>query len=194
MSLKPYPEVEKWLFEGKSIVVTMGHIGNWEWSGLYLGMQYPGQVCALYKQIKSKPINNWMLKRRRSTVDFLIEISKMSDLLRLIRQKPVLILMIADQNPGNDRGIIWTQFLGKETAFVNGPETLAKKYNLPTVYLRTMPGSNEGYDLDFETIYNGAEILPPGEITSRYALSLEKNILQYKHGWLWSHRRWKRSR
>lgn len=193
MTIKPFPDAEKWLDEGKSIIVAMGHMGNWEWAGLYIGMQYPDQVCALYKQIKSGPINNWMLKRRSSTVNHLVEINKMGDLLRLIRRKPVLILMIADQNPGNDKGIIWTNFLNTETAFANGTETLATKYNMPVVYLKTMPGINGGYDLEFETIYNGSDILPPGEITSRYAQSLEKNIHRYRPGWLWSHRRWKRT-
>ena len=194
MSIQPFPAIKEWLNEGKSIIVVMGHVGNWEWAGLYLGMLYPAQVCALYKQIKSKPINNWMLRRRKSTVDYLVEISKIGDLLRLIKTRPVLILMIADQNPGNDKGIIWTSFLNKETAFANGAETLATKYNLPVVYLKTMPGMNGGYDLEFETIYDGNENLHAGEITSRYARSLEKNILQYKHGWLWSHKRWKRSK
>jgi KDO2-lipid IV(A) lauroyltransferase len=192
MTLRTFDHVDKWLNQGQSIVVAMGHIGNWEWAGIYLGIRYPGHVCALYKQIKSKPINNWMLKRRNSTVDHLVEINKIGDLLRLVKKKPVLILMIADQNPGNDKGIIWTNFLNKETAFVNGPETLSSKYDMPVVYLKVMPEINGGYNLEFEILTDGKATLPAGEITSRYAKALEKNIHQYRHGWLWSHKRWKR--
>jgi lauroyl/myristoyl acyltransferase len=42
--------------------------------------------------------------------------------------------MIADQNPGSDQGIVWAPFLGRDTAFINGPEKLATKYKLPVVF------------------------------------------------------------
>jgi len=74
-----------------------------EWTGSYLGLRYPDQVCALYKKIKSPWLNALMHKRRMSHVNYLIETKQMGELLRLIKTKPVLILMIADQNPGSAR-------------------------------------------------------------------------------------------
>ena len=194
LSMERLPEMEQWLAAGKSVVVVAGHLGNWEWANLYMGLQYPGQTCTLYKQIKSKRVNRWMLNRRLSTVNYLIDTSKMSELIRLIRSKPVIVMMGADQNPGNDKGIIWSPFFGRDTAFVSGPETLATKYELPVVYLKIMPGRNNGYALSFDRISDGHSKLPEGEITSRYAKALEENIRAYKNGWLWSHRRWKRKR
>jgi len=47
IQLKPSPEIDQWLSEGRSVIVVSGHMGNWEWSAMYLGMQYPGQVCEL---------------------------------------------------------------------------------------------------------------------------------------------------
>ena len=192
IQLIPSPDLDQWLREGKSVIVVSAHLGNWEWAGIYLGMKYPGQVCALYKRIKSELINNWMVQRRKSTLDHLIEIGKMGELLRLIRHKNVLILMIADQNPGSDQGIIWVPFFGRETAFINGPETLATKYKLPVVFLHVSATPESGYQLGFEIISNGNEILSAGEITRRYAILLEKNIKAMRTQWLWSHRRWKR--
>ncbi len=194
ISMATSPEMDQWLKEGKSIVVMSGHIGNWEWSGLYLGMQYPGQVCALYKRIKSNFINKWMLKRRSSTVDHLIETGKMGELIRLIRQKPVMVMMIADQNPGSDQGLIWVPFLKRETAFINGPESLATKYKLPVVFLHTVITKEGHYEFEFEIISNGNDMLLSGEITKRYANLLELNITANRTKWLWSHRRWKRNR
>jgi len=194
VSLSRLPEMDQWLASGKSVVIAAGHMGNWEWANLYMGLEYPGQTCTLYKEIKSKRVNKWMLNRRLSTVDYMIDTTKMPELIRLIRSKPVLILMGADQNPGNDRGIIWADFLGRDTAFVSGPETLAAKYELPVVYLKIIPKKNNGYELSFDMISDGMEKLPEGEIIARYAKALEKNIKEYKTGWLWSHRRWKRQR
>lgn len=193
MRLEKLPEIDHWLAEGKSVIVDMAHIGNWEWAGHFLGHQYPGYVCALYKRIKSERVDQWMLRRRQQGVEYMIEISKMTDLIRLIREKPVIVLMISDQNPGNDHGIIWADFFQRRTAFVNGPETLSNKYGLPVVYLHTEPRENDGYQLSFKIITDGVQKTEPGFITSTYASLLESNIKSYRHGWLWSHKRWKRN-
>jgi KDO2-lipid IV(A) lauroyltransferase len=192
MHMVPNPSLDQWLQKGKSVIVTFGHTGNWEWTGSYLGVKYPDQVCALYKRIKSRRVNELMYNRRLSHVNYLIETKQMGELLRLMKKKPTLILMIADQNPGSLQGSIWTPFLGRNTAFVNGPESLALRYNLPVVYAYTTPTSDGGYTLECREIFDGHETVPPGEITGRFAQSLEENIQEYRSHWLWSHKRWKR--
>jgi Kdo2-lipid IVA lauroyltransferase/acyltransferase len=193
MHLSPFPSFDHWLQEGKSVIVTFGHTGNWEWTGSFLGVRYPDQVCALYKKIKSKSINTLMYNRRLSHVNYLIETKQMGELLRLMKKKPILILMISDQNPGSAQGIIWADFLGRKTAFVNGPETLALRYALPVVYVNALPGAEGGYELSCQEIYDGQEAIEPGIIMQRFANSLEKNIRECKSHWLWSHKRWKRT-
>ena len=192
IQLKPYPQINQWLSVGRSVIIVSGHVGNWEWSGMFLGLQYPGKLCVLYKKIKSNMINQWMVKRRLPTLAHLIETSNTSELLRRISEKPLLVMMIADQNPGSDKGIVWAPFLGRETAFINGPEKIADKYKLPVVYLHSFSTPEGGYQYEFELISNGNEINSPGDITKRYASLLEKNIKQQRTEWLWSHKRWKR--
>lgn len=192
MHLIPNPSLDQWLNEGKSVIITFGHTGNWEWTGSYLGVKYPDQVCALYKRIKSQKVNDLMYNRRLSHVNYLIETKQMGELLRLMKKKPTLILMIADQNPGSVQSSIWTSFLGRNTAFVNGPESLALRYALPIVYVYTAPRSDGGYTIECREIYNGLDTVQPGEITGRFASSLEQNIQDFRSHWLWSHKRWKR--
>ncbi len=193
MHLSSFPSFDHWLKEGKSVIITFGHIGNWEWTGSYLGLAYPDQVCALYKEIKSSGVNSLMHRRRLSHVNYLVEIKQMGDLLRLMKKKPLLVLMISDQNPGSAQGIIWASFLDRNTAFVNGPETLALRYKLPVVYVNSLPRLDSGYDLTCQELYNGVEAVEPGVIMQRYANSLQKNIVAKRSHWLWSHRRWKRT-
>lgn len=192
MELQPCPELQGWLQQNKSVLITFGHIGNWEWAGSYVGLKYPGQVCALYKKIKSGFVNSLMKQRRLTHVNYLVEIGQMGELLKLMKKKPVLVLMIADQNPGSDQGIIWVKFFGRQTAFVNGPETLALRYKLPVVYLEIQPKQKGHYHLQFDILYDGVEPVLPGDITQRFASQLEENIRQARTEWLWSHRRWKR--
>ena len=194
LHLLPSPELDQWLQEGKSVLVTFGHVGNWEWAGSYIGLTYPDQVCALFKKIKSGYINSLMLRRRNTHVNYLIEIGQIGELLRLIRKKPLLVLMIADQNPGSDQGIIWAKFLGRDTAFVNGPETLAMRYQLPVVYLKINSVEKGNYELTCVPIYDGLETVEAGVITQRFANQLEANIRNNGMEWLWSHKRWKRNK
>lgn len=192
MFLNPTPLFDHYLGAGKSIILAFGHTGNWEWTGSYVGMQYPDQVCALYKKIKSPRINRLMYNRRRSHVNYLIETKQTADLIRLIKAKPVIILMIADQNPGSLTGAIWADFLGRKTAFVNGPESLALRYGLPVLYAESLPNQDGGYTVTCSELYDGQESVASGEIMQRFAKSLEKNILACRSHWLWSHKRWKR--
>lgn len=192
LHLNPCPSLDKWLLEGKSVIITFGHTGNWEWTGSFVGLQYPDQVCALYKKIKSPRINAMMYKRRLFHVNYLVEIKQMGELLRLMKARPLLILMIADQNPASAKGAIWTSFLGRKTAFVNGPESLSLRYGLPVVYMHTAPRADSGYDLTCQEIYDGAESVEPGVIMQRFAERLETNIRECRSHWLWSHKRWKR--
>lgn len=194
MKLVPCPELDRWLAENKSVLITFGHVGNWEWAGSFIGLNYPDQVCALYKKIKSGPINTLMLRRRLTHVNYLVEIGQIGELLRLMRKKPVLVLMIADQNPGSDQGIIWAKFMGRDTAFVNGPETLGLRYNLPVVYMDIQSDEDGRYILTCFPIYDGQQKLEAGVITQRFADHLEKNIRRNGMEWLWSHRRWKRNK
>ncbi len=180
------------VMEGKSVIVTLGHIGNWEWTGSFLGVKYPDRVCALFKRIKSGPVNALMQRRRSSHGKFLIDNKKIGELIRLMRQKPLLILMIADQNPASEKNMVWVPFLGRKTAFLNGPENLARRYSLPIVYIRSEPVGWNDYSLRCQWLYDGEEITEPGELTRRYAAALEENILAHRSHWLWSHKRWKR--
>jgi KDO2-lipid IV(A) lauroyltransferase len=194
LNMRPELLLDQWLMEGRSVIVTFGHMGNWEWTGSFLGIKYPDQVCALYKKIKSPRINKLMYRRRLSHVNYLIENKQMGDLIRLIQTKPLLILMIADQNPGSSKGMLWVPFMGRETAFVSGPENLALRYQLPVVYVHSAPRLDGGYDLTCKPLYDGKEKVEPGEIMKRYAGMLEENIKAFRPQWLWSHKRWKRNK
>ncbi len=43
-------------------------------------------------------------------------------------------IMAADQSPSNAKNVIWVNFLGRETAFLHGPEKYAIRYNYPVIF------------------------------------------------------------
>lgn len=194
VQLENYPAFQQWKENGQSAIILMGHVGNWEWVGAHIANSYQSNVCALYKKIKNDVVNSFMYRRRNSSAKFLVESGKMGELLRLMQKQPVFVLMIADQNPGSDQGIIWTEFLGRETAFANGPESLSIRYKLPVVYAHVDSLPEGKYAIRFIPIHDGITTLSPGDITARFATVLGDNIRQHRIEWLWSHRRWKRNK
>lgn len=193
LSFKSLHIVKQWLKEGKSVIVYMGHVGNWELAGLCLGMKFQGEVCALYKQVKTPFINQWIHRKRQAMPGMLIESGEMMELIRAIRKQPVVIIMIADQNPANENSMVQVPFFNIPTLFSGGPEALANRYRLPVVYLNSLPAENDKINLDLEIISDGSETYEPGTITRKYAEALERNIRITRAEWLWSHKRWKRN-
>lgn len=193
LSFKNLHIVKQWLKEGKSVVICMGHVGNWELAGLGIGMQFKEQVCVLYKQTKSPIINKWMHRKRNAIPGTLIEKGEMLELVRIIKKQPVVIVMIADQNPANENNMAWTSFFNIPTAFTRGPESLANKFQLPVVYLKYQSHDDKKLNLDIEVISNGSEMQETGAITKKYVEALERNIRLNRTHWLWSHKRWKRN-
>lgn len=186
------PEVAAWLAAGRSVIATMGHMGNWEWTGAFLGNIHPDHFCALYRKIKNTRLNRIQFNRRSRHARYLLEARQTGDMLRLLKSQTVILLLIADQNPGNDQGLAWVPFFGRPTAFTTGPEQIALRFRLPVVYLHTIPLPNGRYSFRWEVLWDGASPVSRGDITREYAARLEANIREAPEAWLWSHRRWKR--
>jgi KDO2-lipid IV(A) lauroyltransferase len=102
--------------------------------------------------------------------------------------------MASDQSPTNLSKAFWVNFLGRETAFLHGPETYAKKYDLPVIFVDIQRVKRGYYQLTLVLISDKPRETGEGEITKRYASLLEKAIYHQPENWLWSHRRWKHTR
>ena len=105
-----------------------------------------------------------------------------------------IFIMASDQSPSNIKKAIWVKFLGRDTAFLQGPEVYAKKHDLPVVFVDIQRVKRGYYELEMKLITENPLELPEGEITQRYASMLEEAIRNKPENWLWSHRRWKHVR
>ena len=101
--------------------------------------------------------------------------------------------MAADQSPSNASKSYWVTFLGRETAFLHGPEKYARMHNYPVVYVDVKRVKRGYYTLDVVELAENPASLPEGEVTLRYAKKLEEAIRKNPGSWLWSHKRWKLS-
>jgi KDO2-lipid IV(A) lauroyltransferase len=176
-----------------SIIVVMGHFGNWEWAGNSFSLCCKHQLYVIYHPLVNKYFNKLVVKMRTR---FGTKLIAMKDTLRdMLRKRDELnaTAFIADQTPQPDRAY-WMNFMNQETPVFLGTEKIAQKMKYPIIYVSVKKTGRGYYTL-------AADILkmppfPPieGEITEAHTRRLERDILEQPETWLWTHRRWKHER
>ncbi len=179
--------------ENKSLIIVMGHKGNWEWAGNTFGICCKHQLYVIYHPLANKYFDGLIYKMRRRFGSKLIP---MKDTFRqIIKNKNELnaIAFIADQSPNPEKAY-WMNFLNQDTAVFTGTEKIAKMINYPIVYISVKRLKRGYYTLLAETLlvppYAGGE----GDITELHTRKLESDILAQPETWLWTHKRWKHKR
>ncbi|MCX6287764.1 MAG: lysophospholipid acyltransferase family protein [Bacteroidetes bacterium] len=186
------PEIiEPWLAQGKSVIALPAHFNNFEWGSMSPGLFTKHPIIAFYKPLSNKFINSFMKWSRAKFGTTLASIYETFLIFERNAQTPSVYIMAADQSPAKAEKSYWITFLGKETAFLHGPEKYARMYNYPVVYVDVQRVKRGYYTLEVILLADDPATLPEGEVTKRYAEKLEQAILKSPGNWLWSHKRWK---
>ena len=186
--------VDKFYEAGQSIIATPSHYGNWEWGSVSGGIQLPQSYVVFYKPLSNKWIDKFARWSRAKMSSQLVSIYNTAKVFEEHASKNSIFIMAADQSPANLNKAYWVNFLGRETAFLYGPENYARKYNLPVLFVDIQRVKRGYYELELDIITENPNELKEGEITQLYANKLEKAILNKPENWLWSHKRWKHKR
>jgi len=179
--------------ENRSIIVLMGHYGNWEWAGSSFSLMKKHQLFVVYKPLTSGYFENFMRKTRML---FGTKLIKMENTLKeILSNKKTLsaFAFIADQTPTPNIAY-WTKFLNQNTAMYTGAEKLAKKLNYPVVFINIIRAKRGFYEVHAELLSENPKDTQENEITEKYISRLEAEIIKMPETWLWSHRRWKHRR
>ena len=177
------------------VIAYLGHICNWEWIA-DVGKQFDDPTMVehnVYRQLKNPRANRAMLLLRGKRGGECVEKNQLLRKLVQLRhvQYPYVVGLIADQKPSPRNAHVWTTFLNQDTAFLDGGETLARKFDLGVVYAHIYSPQRGHYRIHFELITDNPNSMPQDSITLTYARLIEDNIRQYPHAWLWTHNRWK---
>jgi len=181
--------------ENKPCVVVLTHSGNWEWIALASQLYVDQTVLITYKTISDSNFDYLMYKMRSR---FLGTPVHMNETLRAIskfnaQNEPYILALIGDQSPSNLNGVHWEEFLNQETAFLNGPAKIAKKYNIPLIYLEQRKVKRGFYRARFTHVLD-VEKLDHTKLMSKCIHEMQNEIKKQPFTWLWSHRRWKHQR
>jgi KDO2-lipid IV(A) lauroyltransferase len=101
-----------------------------------------------------------------------------------------LIAMVADQS--GPRGGCWTDFLGRPASFHRGPGKLARRLQLPMLYLACHRSRRGHYEVSFQSLGDPPYRDSADALIERYVRAAEASIRQQPETYLWTNRRWKK--
>ena len=182
--------MNKYFVEGQSVLIAMGHIGNWEFCGAGLPLASDHTICAAYRPLRNEVFNNLVL---RSRTKFGVTMFRESGLLReLVKSKGTVTgtMMVADQKPHLE-SIHWVSFMNRRTPAFKGIGKLSQMLGYPVVYMSTTKVQRGKYHVSFRSIADDPKNMDEGEIIQKYYDCLAEDIALHPDQWLWSHRRWK---
>jgi len=176
--------------QNKSVIIVLGHLGNWEWAGNSFAMQCKHQLYIIYHPLSNVHFNNLIVKIRTRFGNRLI--SMKNTFREMTKNKNVrsATAFIADQTPPPEQAH-WTTFLNQDTPVFKGTEIMAQRFNYPVVFIN-VKRIKRGY---YKIVANG-QIEKPAETNSGFLSDwhtkiLDEAIKKSPETWLWSHRRWK---
>ena len=187
------------LDKGQSCVLYMGHMFNWEFVtsiSLHLRQDKDVVVGDIYHPLENERFDA-LVKRMRD--QYGAESITMANTLRRIIQigkenKRYLIGFIADQVPTWESINHWVNFFHRDTPVFTGTEKIAQRTHAALFYARMERVRRGYYVLHVEKFADDAALLPEFEPTNIYYRLLTENIIESPELWLWTHKRWKRTR
>ena len=183
--------------EGQSCAVYLGHYCNWEWiTSLPLWVTPKAQCGQIYHPFENKDFDQLFLRLRQRLGAVCIP---MQDTLRKILEfrqasQPVVIGYISDQKPNWHNIHHWVNFLHHDTPVLTGTERIARKVNHAVFYMDVRCVRRGYYEAEFKLITREPQKMKEFELTDIYYQHLEQSILRAPEFWLWSHKRWSRTR
>lgn len=177
--------------QNQSVVIVMGHWGNWELAGARFALEPIHHLAVIYHPLKSPYFERLVVHMRTRLGNRLYAMKETVRCMVRDRRELIATAFIADQTPSNPAHAHWMTFLQQDTPVFLGPERLASKFKYPVIYIGMNRLRRGYYEIKAELLAEHPEQLPHGELTERHTRRLEQDIRRQPATWLWAHRRWK---
>lgn len=177
----------------KSIILTMGHLGNWEWSGASFSILGKQKLDVIYHPLSNPYFDKLIYRMRTRFGTGLVEMQQVYKHMLQARDETTITAFISDQTAQPNRAH-WMEFLNQDTPVFKGTEFIARKLNYPVVYAAVKKVKRGYYEMAIELLEEEPANTPEGYITELHTKRLEKDIIELPETWIWSHRRWKHKR
>lgn len=178
--------------EGKSIILYVGHLGNWEWMpAITLFFTRPKVTMEVYKPQSDKAFDELMKRiRERFGARLVKQKSALKEILGAYRDShSVIVGFLADHRSNSPDEKFHLQFFHHNTPVTTGAEKIGERMKAEFVYMQVLKKGRGQYEFTFVPM---RDIDRKSEFpyTQAYYRLLEENIKRQPWLWLWSHRRW----
>ena len=184
--------LEEYYKEGKSIILAIGHYGNWEWA-CNINNSTPYILHGIYKPLSNKLFDRlfYHMRSKYGTVPIPMKKTFRELKTRLLDKEPFALIIVGDQRPPKGDLEYWTTFLHQETPVITGMGKLARKFNFPVIFMNVQRPKRGYYKITFEEISDNPVTSGTYEIIEKYMRKMEALIYRQPEYWLWSHKRFK---
>ena len=185
--------LEHYYNQNQSVILVMGHLGNWELGGAYFSILPLHHVYGIYHPLVNKHFDRlfYRMRTRLGAGAFPMK-STYREMIKN-RKEVTATTFIADQTPP-PKNAYWMTFLNQDTAVFKGTETIAKKLDYPVIYVSVIREKRGYYRVHSELLAEHPRDLAENEVTELHTRRLEQDIIKHPETWLWSHRRCKHKR
>lgn len=188
------PDVfQQYYDQGKSVIVVMGHLGNWELGGARFSQEPYHKLYVIYHPMRNRRFNQLIYHMRTRLGNRLYAMKEAFKGMVQDRGTRTATAFIADQTPSPHHAY-WTTFLHQDTPVYTGTAKISRKMKYPVIYINIDRPSRGQYAVNAEVLVEKPETLSEDDISEMHTRRLEKDILAAPHLWLWTHRRWKHKR
>lgn len=174
----------------RPILFFTTHLFNWEWmcaaTQIKVFPSYP-----VYKKLKNDDFDRFIYNLRSKFGATPLE---MKQSLRKIMQLDGLagIGLLADQSPFlQNKGKIWSKFMGKETSFFKGTMALPYLTQYPSYFAWIQKQKRGHYHVSFHRLSKPPYSKSEQVVFKKYIELSEKAIKERPEEWLLTHNRWK---
>ncbi|MBQ0046221.1 MAG: lysophospholipid acyltransferase family protein [Prevotellaceae bacterium] len=175
----------------------LSHFGNWEWiSSINYYLQPWCTSSQVYHHIYDKVMNQLFLDLRGQYGGVNIEMKETLRKIMTMRKegKNYVVGFISDQQPKWNSIHHFVPFLNHDTGVFTGAEQIARKIDAFMMYGRMSRPKRGYYHLEIIPMEDHPASVPENTLTNRYFEMLEADIKEHPEMWLWTHKRWSRTK
>ena len=198
MTFSGLEEIKKRHEAGQTLhFLYLSHFGNWEWiSSINYSLQPWSSSGQIYHPLRNDAMDELFIHLRGQYGGVNI---KMKETFRRILQlrkegKNYTIGFISDQQPKWASIHHFVPFLNHDTAVFIGAEHIARKVDAFMTYGRMSRPKRGYYHLEIIPMEDHPASVPETTLTDRYFELLEADIKEHPEMWLWTHKRWSRTK
>lgn len=198
MTFSGLDEVKKRHEAGQTLnFLYLSHFGNWEWiASINYSLQPWCTSGQIYHRLYNRTMDRLFNELRGQYGGVNIEMKETFRRILQLRKegKNYLIGFISDQQPKWRSIHHFVPFLNHDTAVFIGAEHIARKVDAFMMYGRMSRPKRGYYHLDIIPMEDHPATVPENTLTNRYFQLLEEDIKAHPEMWLWTHKRWSRTK